>query len=203
MIDSVTALEFLRSRRSIRRYRDEPVPKEIISELLEATRYAPSGHNSQGLHFIIVEGRSSLDKVCELVVEWMHELVHAGDDLVRKFHLPGIIKAHERGEDPILRKAPQLVVATAPKRLDAAQSTTYLALEYAELYATTLGLGTCWAGFAHMCAQGSTTLQNFLRIREDREITGMMMVGYPKHHYHRLPERNPASVSWYTENNAA
>jgi nitroreductase len=54
-------------RRSIRRYSDEPVPREIIVELLEAARRAPSGNNSQPWRFIVVEDaalRTRLAKVC-------------------------------------------------------------------------------------------------------------------------------------------
>ena len=165
IIDQETALAFLRSRRSIRRYKPEPVPRELILQLLQAARYAPSGHNSQGISYLVIEGRKSLDGICAIVLEWMAEVIQTQGELANRLHLPGIIKAHERGEDRILRKAPQLIVATAPKELGgAAQVTTYLALEYVELYATSLGLGTCWAGFAQICAQQYPPLREFLEI---------------------------------------
>jgi nitroreductase/NAD-dependent dihydropyrimidine dehydrogenase PreA subunit len=167
-----TALTFLRSRRSIRCYKPDPVPRELTIQLLQAARYAPSGHNSQGISYLIVDNRESLDAMCAIILEWMAEVVRTRGELANRLHFPGIIKAHERGEDRILRKAPQLIVATAQKELKAAQVTTYLALEYVELYATSLGLGTCWAGFAQICAQQYSQLQEFLLIPEMRLITG-------------------------------
>lgn len=196
VIDAKTALMFLRSRRSIRCYAEKPVPRELALQLLEAGRFAPSGHNSQGLAYLLVERREDLQRVSEIVVEWMAELVRTQPELANRLHMPGIISAHQRGEDRILRKAPLLIVATAAKEMPVAQVTTYLALEYIELYATTLGLGTCWAGYAQRCAQQYPALPEFLNVPQDQVITGMMMAGFPRHDYYRLPTRNPLQVAW-------
>lgn len=197
VVDSQTALAFLRSRRSIRRYTDYPVPRELIVQLLEATRYAPSGHNSQGISYMVVDDRASLKRIRELVVEWMQKLVLSQPEIAAKLHMPGIIRAHERGEDRILRDAPALIIATAPKDLMPAHISSYLALEYAELYATSMSLGTCWAGYAQVCAQQYPPLAGFLGLGEDMAVTGMMMVGFPRYVYHRLPERDPLQVTWF------
>ncbi|NLI32741.1 MAG: 4Fe-4S binding protein [Deltaproteobacteria bacterium] len=197
LVDSQTALAFLRSRRSIRRYTDYPVPRDLIVQLLDAARYAPSGHNSQGISYMVVDDHVSLKRIRELVVEWMQELVISQPEMAAKLHMPGIIRAHERGEDRILRDAPALIIATAPKDLRPAPISSCLALEYVELYATTLSLGTCWAGYAQVCAQQYPPLTDFLGLPEDTVVTGMMMVGYPRYCYHRLPERNPLQVTWF------
>jgi nitroreductase/NAD-dependent dihydropyrimidine dehydrogenase PreA subunit len=196
VLDPETALHFLRSRRSIRCYKPEPAPRELMEKLLQAARYAPSGHNSQGLSFLVVEKKEHLAAIKDLVVRWMKALVDSGSELAQRFHMPGILRAYERGVDRILRDAPQLIVVTAPKDHAAARVTTFLALEYVELYATTLGLGTCWAGYVNTCAQTAPDLAAFLRIPEDHVITGTMMVGYPDVTYHRLPERNPLDLRW-------
>lgn len=197
VVDAPTAMAFLRSRRSIRRYRQDPVPREQIAQVLDAARYAPSGHNSQGISYMVVDDRPALRHITTLVVEWMRGLVASQPDMASRLHMPGIIKAHENGEDRILRNAPALIVAFAPRDLVPAPVTTTLALEYLELYATTLRLGTCWAGYTQVCAQRFQPLVEFLRVPSDMVVTGMMMLGYPKFGYHRLPERNPLSVRWF------
>lgn len=199
VLDPNTALTFLRSRRSIRNFKAEPVPRELTLKLLEAARYAPSGHNSQGIGYLIVDQPKDIERISAMVVEWMTRMVETQPDLANRLHMPGIIKAHQRGEDRILRKAPLLIVATAPIELRAAQVSSYLALEYVELYATSLGLGACWAGFAQLCAQQHPPLLKFLNIPAERSVTGMMMAGFPKYRYYRLPERNPLQVVWFGE----
>lgn len=199
VIDSSSALDFLRSRRSIRCYKPESVPRELTLQLLEAARYAPSGHNSQGVAYLVVERPQALQRVCDMVVAWMGRVMETDSELANRLHMPGIIRAHERGEDRILRRAPQLLVAHAPGHFAPAQVTTYLALEYVELYATTLGLGTCWAGFAQVCAQQYPALPDYLKIPQDHKITGMMMVGFPQYRYQRMPVRDPLQVAWFGE----
>lgn len=191
------AAVFLRSRRSIRRYKDEPLPREKMLQLLDIARFAPSGHNSQSISYLVVEGRENLDGVRGIVIEWMHEVVRTQPELATRFNMPAIIRAHEKGDDRILRGAPQIIVAHAPADLVPAPTSTVLALEYVELYAPALGIGTCWAGYTQLCARQYPALPKFLKVPEDRVITGILMAGYPVYTYHRLPSRNALDVAWF------
>ncbi len=188
---------FLRSRRSIRCYQERPVPRDVLLRLLDIARYAPSGHNSQGISYLVVEGRSAVDSVSREVVAWMVQVIREQPEMAGRLHMPGIVKAWERGQDRILRHAPQLIVAHAPETNRAAPVSTMLALEYVELYAPTLGLGTCWAGFAQICAQQHQKLPELLTIPTGHGVTGMLMVGYPKFPYYRAPSRDPLDVKWF------
>jgi len=49
-------LEAIKSRRSVRAYKPDPVPKEILTELLEVARWAPSGTNTQSWEFFVLTG---------------------------------------------------------------------------------------------------------------------------------------------------
>jgi len=73
-------LEAIASRRSIRKFRDRPVPRELVERVLEATVQAPSGKNRQPWRFAVVEGEK-----CKEMVGVLRE---------------GIRKVKERGEDP-------------------------------------------------------------------------------------------------------
>lgn len=56
-------LEAIRGRRSIRKYKLEPVPDEVIEKILEAGRWAPSGGNIQPWRFIVVKDPAVLDMI--------------------------------------------------------------------------------------------------------------------------------------------
>ncbi len=195
--DPAQSALFLRSRRSIRRYEDKPVPREKMLKLLDIARFAPSGHNSQGISYLVVEGPENLMRLRRIVVEWMREAVKLSHELAKRFNMPAVIRAHEKGEDRILRSAPHIIVAHVPADLPAAPVSTILSLEYVELYAPVLGLGTCWAGYALACAQQFPAFSQFLKIQADRTITGILMAGYPRYGYHRLPARNPLDAAWF------
>ncbi len=107
------------------------------------------------------------------------------------------VRSHEEGEDRVLRGAPQVIVAHAPADSLHAPVSTILALEYIELYAPVLGIGTCWAGYTQACAREYPALSKFLEIPAGRVITGILMAGQPVYAYHRLPSRNPLDVAWF------
>ncbi len=60
--------EVLLKRRSIRRYKDAPIPREKILKILEAARIAPSASNKQPWHFIVVEKKETIKQLAKS--EW-------------------------------------------------------------------------------------------------------------------------------------
>jgi nitroreductase/NAD-dependent dihydropyrimidine dehydrogenase PreA subunit len=196
VLDPATAAAFLRSRRSIRTYRQEPVPRETLLQLLEIARFAPSGSNSQGLSYLVVTDRDVLRHVVRLVVEWLAKEVAAGEAWTAPY--AGMVEKHRAtGTDVILRGAPCLIVATAPRDFRSGHENSRYSLEYVELYATSLGLGTCWAGFFEHCAAAEgSPVPGVLGLPGDTAIVGALMVGYPRYTYQRLVDRDPLRVSW-------
>jgi nitroreductase len=57
--------EVLEKRRSIRKYKDTPIPKEKILEILEAARIAPSAGHRQPWHFIVVQDKGKIKKLAK------------------------------------------------------------------------------------------------------------------------------------------
>jgi nitroreductase/NAD-dependent dihydropyrimidine dehydrogenase PreA subunit len=191
-----TAAEFLRSRRSIRKYKKEKVSQEKMLELLDIARFAPTGTNSQGLSYIIADKPEILKEITKATIAWFEEQVSAGVEWAQAY--AGLVRRYKRtGEDIILRDAPGVIAAIAPKSLAIGHDNARFSLEYVELYATSLGLGTCWAGFAELCAGANyQPLRDILKVPDDMAIVGMMMVGYPAVTYRRLVDRNPLQVTW-------
>lgn len=51
----------IKSRRSVRKYIDKPIPKEILKEIVDCGRLAPSGNNSQPWEFLVITGKADLE----------------------------------------------------------------------------------------------------------------------------------------------
>lgn len=62
-INPMNTIRAILTRRSIRRFRPEPVPRQLIDELLKAAMHAPSAGNQQPWHFVVVDERGLLDRV--------------------------------------------------------------------------------------------------------------------------------------------
>ncbi|QJB55767.1 nitroreductase family protein [Pseudodesulfovibrio sp. zrk46] len=59
-------MEAIRTRRSIRKYEDKPIPDEMVREILDAAMMAPSAGNAQPWRFLVVNDRATLDGMAEL-----------------------------------------------------------------------------------------------------------------------------------------
>jgi nitroreductase/NAD-dependent dihydropyrimidine dehydrogenase PreA subunit len=187
---------FLRYRRSIRTYKTEPVPKEKLLKLVEIANYAPTGSNTQGISYLIVDDKDVLKKASDITIDYLEKSPSVRPAL-RKILTPLIEKYHETGSDSVLRGAPALVVAMADKNFIQGRGNTISCLTYLELFAPHLDLGSCWAGlFEHCALNENSPILKLLKIPEDKLITGAVMVGYPKYKYQRLVERNPVEVKF-------
>lgn len=196
VLDPATAVRFLRSRRSIRCYKPEPVPREKLLQLLDIARFAPSGCNSQGLSYLVVTRRELMEQLAEATVQWLEEQINKNVPWTLAFR--GFVETYRRtGKDTILLGAPHLIVATAPKELVLGHDNARYSLAYVELLAPTMGLGTCWAGLFEVCGfSGYPALYRLLDIGGNTAIAGAVMVGYPRYTYRRLVDRNPLAVEW-------
>lgn len=187
---------FLKSRRSVRSYKPESVPREILKKLIDIARYAPSAHNSQPVQWTVIEDPKEVRAIAAVVIEWMNMLIKKSPRVIEMFHFDKFVAAWERGEDRVLRGAPHVIVAHAPKDTPMAQENCAIALTYLELAAYSMGLGACWAGYLLAAATSSPALITALRLPGGHRCFGAMMVGYPRHEFKRIPLRNKPSIIW-------
>ncbi|MGV8983620.1 nitroreductase family protein [Clostridium sp.] len=190
-LDADQAEHFLRSRRSIRTYKNKSVSRDKLTKLVDIARLAPTGSNSQGISFVVVEDTQLVKKAVELIIEMLEHSPLNGA-------YKGLTSVYrETGVDPILRGAPNLIMTTADKDFAGGRGNSISSLTYLELFAPSLGLGTCWAGYFEYCASlKDSPLLKLFNIPEGKTITAAVMVGYPKYNYKRLVDRNPLEVTY-------
>lgn len=185
----------MRSRRSIRHYSPEPVDRETLGGIIESVCYAPSGHNSRSLEWVVVYDSEKVKRVAEITIDWMRRITKEGKPLARILNFERIVAIWESGEDMICRSAPQLIAVHAPKENAIASIDSTIALGWLDLAAAAHDLGTCWAGFVMICSMHDPRIAKELGIPDDRALTGAMMIGKSKHSYHRIPVRT-AGIAW-------
>ena len=178
--------QLLRTRRSVRIYRNEPVPRDVLRQVIEAARWAPTATNRQGVNWLVVEDGEKVHRLAAMVVDGLRTIPY----------FTRAVQAWEGGLDMILRGAPHVLVAYASTdgfepAIDAAIGLTYI-----ELAAHAHGLGTCWAGVLMAAARLKREIPKFLEIPDKHKICAAMMIGYPKYAYMRIPDRNELNVRW-------
>jgi nitroreductase/NAD-dependent dihydropyrimidine dehydrogenase PreA subunit len=190
------AEQFLRSRRSIRRYKDKPVAREDLERLIDIARYAPSGHNLQPVRWLVLGDKAELKRLSGIAVDWMRWMIDNMPDFASAMRMDWAVARFENGYDIILRDAPAVMATHAHKDNRVAPAACTIALTYLELAATTMKMGACWAGYFYAAATTFPPMQEALALPEDQQLFGAMMVGYPQYRYQRMPSRKEARVEW-------
>lgn len=88
--------ETIRHRRTVREFKPTPVPQEHIIKILDAARYAPTAGNVQPWKFVVVQKRTRLDSLCQILQDTWKERVDAAKDIdeeQRRMYREGGLKA--------------------------------------------------------------------------------------------------------------
>ncbi len=178
---------FLHSRRSIRTYKKRVAEHATLEQIVQVSRYAPSAHNGQPVHWLMIENPDEVRRLAGLVVDWMTEL--------KVF--PGLTRAWQQGQDKVLRGAPHLAIAHAdPTSSDHPLEDCTLATAYLDLAAHSYGLGSCWAGFLVQAAHHYQPIIDALDLPENHQAYTALMLGYPKFRYRHIPQRDEPRIVW-------
>jgi len=143
-------LQLLKTRRSIRVYKDKEIPKELLIQILEAGRWAPTGANLQPWHFIVVTDYETRKEI---------------GNSARFF----FIKSSHVENAPVL-----IVLCFDKKKGKYGRYDVTLAGGNMMIMAHSLGLGSCWIG-----AFDEKRIKEILKIPETVEIVGLITLGYP------------------------
>jgi nitroreductase len=185
---------YLKSRRSIRQYRPEPVARETIETLLDIARYAATGGNRQPVEWLVIHDPREVRKVAGLTIDWMEELARSNHPM--SSYAPHLITAYKNGTDVICRGAPHLLIPHIPEDNQIAPVDAVIALTHVDIAAPAYGIGTCWAGFVAMASQTYKPLLEYYSLPEGRKPAYAMMFGYPRYMPRYIPSRNPLRVTW-------
>ncbi|MFO7878097.1 MAG: nitroreductase family protein [Desulfovermiculus sp.] len=179
-------VQLLKSRRSIRSYKNRPVDRSTLEDLLNISRWAPTAKNEQPVHWIVLQDAQDVASLAAMVVDWMrHKQIQ-----------PDIVQAFDQGRDIIHRGAPCLLVAHAPSNGIKPVEDCTIAIATIEAAAPTFGLGACWAGFFMSAAREHQPIKDFFSLPAGHHVYGALMLGYPKVKYNRIPPRDALKVTW-------
>ena len=106
----------IRSRRTVRDYKPDPIPQEVVRKILQAGRWAPSSSDTQKWHFIVIQDRDTLEALGKIATQ-----------------------------GPFIGQAP-LAIAVVMDNATRPQLDAGRALQQMELMAWSQGVGMCFVG---------------------------------------------------------
>ena len=175
------------SRRSVRQFAPEDMPRERIAELLEALKAVPTGCNARNLTFRVVASRARLDELRAKMVELL---------LAKEADLPDFLRAPVAAVrknpdlDPFFRRAPHLLIVQGdPKTGVTPQVDCDAACAYFDLLAQGSGWGVTWCGFLHIIIDAVPEVADVFGIPRGAPFYAMMF-GVPAVRYARTAYRH-------------
>jgi len=151
---------FIKERRSIRKFKPEPVPLEEIKEMLDVARYAPSACNIQGWRFIIVT-----------------------DDNIKQ-------QIFDNGGSIAVKNSPQSILFIYDNRTDNNEYQDYVqsacaAIQNFMIYAKSKNIGTCWIN--HLPTK--RVMRKIFNLQSYYEPIAMVVFGYPETEPTAIPRK--------------
>jgi len=170
-------ISLLIKRRSIRHYLTEQIDDESLELIIKAGLFAPNGGNHQYTRFIVVQNEAKRRELAAMVrQEFAKREVIDG-----QYQNNAIIRAKKDENYDFTFHAPTLIIAVAPKTHGNSMADSACALENMQIAATSLGLGACWVNQLHWLTD-SHSIRSYLEplgLKEDEDIFGSIVVGYP------------------------
>ena len=186
--------QLIKSRRSIREYKDRAVSNKEMERIIEVARYAPTGHNAQEVQWLVVNDRDKVRQIAAIGADWLRFTMQNNPQMAEMF--AGIVEELGKGRDMFLQGAPAAVLTFAEKNNPIVATDCIIALSYFDLVAKSAGLGCCWAGFFMFAAASYPPMIKAIGLPEGFAPYGALMVGYPEYKYTRIPARKPARITY-------
>ncbi|WP_294404851.1 nitroreductase family protein [uncultured Clostridium sp.] len=205
-VDADNLLNFIKFRRSVRRFKNKEVEKEKILKIIEAGRFTQTSTNNQDVSYTVVTEK--LDELRELTYESLkrkgESILNSSDpednspqtERLKMYARIWIHNYNEYKNDPekndrIFFNAPLAIVVTTPTPINGG-----LASSNMELMTDALGLGTFFSGFFVVAANDNKEILDFLGLEDSRHIISCLVIGYPDVQYKRtVPRKNP-EIKW-------
>ncbi|WP_337378323.1 nitroreductase [Mitsuokella jalaludinii] len=166
------------TRHSTRKFKEEPVPQEVLDKVIEAGRQAPSGKHKNQSRFIVIRKKEVLQELIALVQQEFAkmEVTPENDD-----NFGGAIRAAKKGGYAFMYNAPILIVVANKRDYGNKYADVSCAMQNMMLAANALDLGSCWINQLRWL-QDNPVLRAYLQklgMAEDEEVCASLSIGYP------------------------
>ena len=204
-IDYDSFRAFLMNRRSIRTFKDKPVPQELLKKIVAVLSMAPSGVSPDNIEITVVADKEMIQKALPYIsgvykqmgkmltwsmTRWLFKVIIPKENFntLVNFIVPHIrhgLYDISKGNDDISRNAPAMLLFHAPAGAEEHTVDAHICMTYAFLAAHALGLGATVIGLIGPAINNSKPLREMFRIPKGNVIVEAVIVGYPKVHFKR------------------
>ena len=188
-------IEVIKTRKSIRRYKPDPIPDEILDKVLEAGRWAATGENYQPWRFIVVKNPETKNRIGQLaklgsgsrMTAWyclgeMQERFKKIEDPVKRAE---VLRFMYSGEVSEFAKQAPVVIAVIGTLMEGSVDVPYdlsACVENMLLEAHSLGIGACWVHGPVASTRDAAKFKKILKIPTgmgEYKVVAYVALGWP------------------------
>jgi nitroreductase len=184
----------IRDRKSIRRFKQAPVPEEAIRKILDAGRLAPSANNTQPWSFLVVKDQATLSNMADAVREMIDRMIPFAENEKQAQRLAAyknnyytffenapvviavFLETSDAGTDRLLARMGYSAETVARLRPWPALQSVAAAIEHMLLAAHALGYGSCWMTGPLVAQEAFGKLLDF---GQEKSVVALLPVGVP------------------------
>ncbi len=204
------------TRRSVRNFKEKPVPDSIIQRIIEAGRFAPTAGNCQPWKFIVITDPDMIDKINKGVYKLISALynIYLDNEMAKnlvgvaenegvgnldpRVMLGGMGTVSREGEETVSLGAPAVILILGDERAPSGASLNIgICGQNMNLVAHSLGIGVCWNGFLSRFLDNIRSLKKKLGITKPWKIITSLSLGYPKFKQEGIVPREDRPVIWF------
>jgi len=208
-------------RRSIRSFKDKPIPDSLIRRVLEAGRFSPSAGNAQPWKFIVVTDPEIIAKMEKTTIKLTKLIMWFVDyerNFIRKIFLKPLVKIIARFRPNELHPIPfNLMQRIAAEKVPVYHNPTAIILLLVDkrgvgrppldmgiagqnmvLAAHSLGLGTCWIGMITVLMK-LPQWRKFFNVKYPYSLDDCLILGWPQADFDGETDREVQVVDWYRQ----
>ena len=211
--------DMLLCRRSVRSYKKDPVPRDILNSIVQATATAPMGVPPSTVEVLIFDKRDDIEELLiDVAKDYEGLLFMMGNPVLRQIlrlsHssiMYNSIKKHvvpaarlclenrKNGRDTFTYGAPAVLLFHIEKRGESISEDCWIAASYASVAAQSLGLGSSFIGMIPPIVDRNKKLKAKLSIPNENRVFACMIVGYSDIKFTRMIPRELGGVSYFSD----
>ena len=207
--DTGSLVNLMQSRRACRNFKDQPVDRNILEDLVKIGITAPSGSNCQQWSFTILPDRKKvvdlgnktaaffkrLNKISEKA--WLRTTMKViGKPELESYYQnfyetikEGLAEWEDGGADPLFHGAPAAIVVGSETNASCPAEDALLATQNILLGAHSMGLGTCLIGFVIKAMEREKSIKQSIGMPDGEEAYAVIALGYPAETYQKVTGR--------------
>ena len=209
-------LEVIRTRKSIRRYKADPIPDEILVKVLEAARWAPTGENYQPWRLIVIRNSETKKMIGDLaklgsgsrMTAWycLGEMQRRFEEIQDPVRRMEVLRFMYSGEVSEFAKQAPVIIAVIGTLMEGSVDVPYdlsACIENILLEAHSLGLGACWVHGPVASTRDAAKFKKILKIPTGMgqyKVIAYVALGWPAEaRKHPRPKKPLEDIIYWEE----